>query len=97
MVLKSGIPQKNADYVARNVGGEVILVPIRHRVEELDNVFVMRDVGAFVWEMIDGTTSVAGIAEKVVDTYDVSAEQAARDVDDLMTSLELEGIVSWRS
>ena len=95
MVLSSGILRKNSDHVARNVGGEVILVPIRNRVEDLDNVFVMRDVGAYVWGMIDGANSVAEIVQRVVGAYDVSVEQAARDMDELIASLEQEGIVSW--
>lgn len=92
--MRSGIPRKAPGHVARNIGNEVVIVPIRQRVEDLASVFVLRDAGAHVWELIDGTASVDRIATRVASDYRIASERAARDVDEFLASLEAEGIVA---
>lgn len=41
---------------------------------------VVNEVGAFVWELINGQNSVDSIVQQLVDNYDVSADQARADV-----------------
>lgn len=79
--------------VTRRIAGETILVPVAGRVGDLDAVYTLNDVGSFIWELIDGRRSVQEIAEEVGSVYEVSVQQAATDVDELLRALESKGLV----
>ena len=82
----------DAKFVTRRIGAETILVPLTGDVADLDAVYTLNEVGAFVWDLIDGRRSAQAIAEAVTAEYDVVLEQAVRDVDELLTTLEAKGM-----
>lgn len=79
-------------FVTRSIAGETILVPVTGNVADLDSVYTLNEVGSFIWRLIDGRRSAQAIAEAVTDEYDVALEQAALDVDELLTALEAKGL-----
>lgn len=79
--------------VTRRIAGETILVPVAGDVGDLESVYTLNDVGSFVWDLIDGQRSAQAIAEAVCADYDVALEQAAPDVDELLTALTSKGLV----
>jgi coenzyme PQQ synthesis protein D (PqqD) len=79
-------------FVTRRIAGETILVPVTGTVADLNAVYTLNDVGSFIWHLIDGRRSAQAIAEAVSAEYDVSLEQAAQDVDELLTTLEAKGL-----
>src|SRR2546425_10681221 len=84
-----GAPEK---FVTRRIAGETIIVPVAGDVADLDAVYTLNEVGSFIWQLIDGRRSAEAIAEAVSAEYDVALEQAARDVDELLTTLEGKGL-----
>jgi coenzyme PQQ synthesis protein D (PqqD) len=78
-------------FVTRRIAGETILVPVTGHVAELDSIYTLNEVGSFIWHLIDGRRSGQAIAEAVSAEYDVTLEQALRDVDELLTTLEAKG------
>lgn len=79
-------------FVTRRIADETILVPITGTVADLSAVYTLNDVGSFVWHLIDGRRSAQTIADAVSAEYDVTLEQAAQDVDELLTTLEASGL-----
>lgn len=73
--------------VARRIGQEVILVPIRNDVGDLENIFTLNEVASAIWEMIDGKTTVGEIAARIIEEYEVGPEQAGADVIGFMEQL----------
>lgn len=55
-------------------------------------VFRLNETGLFVWERIDGTNTVAGIAEDVARAYDIAPDRALRDTAALLNSLRQTGL-----
>jgi hypothetical protein len=78
--------------VTRRIAGETILVPVAGDVADLDAIYTLNEVGSFIWHLVDGRRSALAIAEAVSTEYDVTLEQAARDVDELLTALEAKGL-----
>jgi len=76
------------DVVCRRVGNESILVPIRQNVGDLDYIYTLSDVAARIWELLDGSRSVDAVISAVCEEYDVSRDQAASDVAELVSDLE---------
>ncbi len=72
---------------SRKIVDEVILVPLRDSVAEMENLYSLNEVGARVYELVDGKRSVRDIYAVIVDEFDVSAEQAEADVSQFVEQL----------
>jgi hypothetical protein len=87
-------PIKRVDgIVHRDVAGEVFLVPIRGHLAELNDLFVLNDVGAWVWERLDGERSAEDLVVEMVSEFDVTEEQATTDIDGFVVQLREAGLV----
>ena len=84
-----------AGVVARNVGGETVLVPTRADVASFDRIFVLSRVGAFLWPLLDGTRDRDELCRLVRERYAVPADaDVARDVDHFLAELAQRGLVN---
>ena len=68
------------EVVRRSVAGEILLIPIRGRVADLQRIFAVDPVGDFVWQRLDGMASLREIAEALCGAFDVDPEAAEADV-----------------
>jgi Mrp family chromosome partitioning ATPase len=84
---------KEKELVTRDVAGEEIIVPIKGHVGDLDGVFTLNEVGAMIWRLIDGQTTVRQLMEAVRNEYDVEVPEAEKDVVDFLRSLEDAGLI----
>lgn len=85
--------RKKGEFVTRSIAGETLVVPVRGHVGDLDAIYNLNDVGAFIWEQIDGRKSVSQVAEAVRGEFDVAPEQAERETSEFIAALEAAGIV----
>jgi hypothetical protein len=68
------------DFIFRRIADELILVPIRQRVGDLQSIYTLSPVAAQIWEWLDGTNSIETIAQRLTEEFDVSTEVATTDV-----------------
>ena len=71
---------KDEAIVARRIGDEFILVPIRQRAGEVDSIYALNEVGARVWELLDGQTPLGQIRDALVQEFEVGPEEAEADL-----------------
>ena len=86
-VQGSGVYRRSPDVVCRQVGHESILVPIRHNVGNLDFVYTLSPVAARIWALLDGSRSIAAVADELCSEFDVDHETAAADIARLVADL----------
>lgn len=85
--------QKNPDLVFRKIADEVILVPIRQNVGDLDSIYTLNKVATRIWELTDGKMKVKDIKDKIVEEFEINSEEAEEDLIELLQNLEkIEGI-----
>ncbi|MGE0452513.1 MAG: PqqD family protein [Vicinamibacteria bacterium] len=65
--------------VGRRIADEYVLVPIVGRGAEIDGIFNLNGVGAFIWERLDGRRDGAAIVAELCARYAVAAPAAERD------------------
>ena len=81
--------------VARNVGGETVLVPTRADVASFDRIFVLSRVGAFLWPLLDGTRDRDELCRLLRERYSVPVgADVARDVDAFLAELSQRGLLA---
>lgn len=83
----TSIYARNDNVVSRKIVDELILVPVRKSVAEMETLYTLNEVGARVYELIDGERAVGTIAEVIVDEFDVTPEQAQTDVREFIDQL----------
>jgi hypothetical protein len=74
--------------VSRTIGGQCVLVPIAERGADLDSIFNLNRVAAFVWENLDGKRTAADLVEAVVQRFEVDRERAEADTLELLETLQ---------
>lgn len=82
MVLK-----KREDVVTREIAGETILVPIRGKLVDMQKIFCLDPVAAFIWEHLDGRRTLAAVRDAVLDKFDVQQERAEADIQEFVAQL----------
>jgi len=84
---------KDGAIVARRIGDEFILVPIHQKAGDVDCIYTLNEVGASVWELLDGQTPLADIRDAIVQEFDVSHEEAEADLVAFVQQLERVGAI----
>jgi len=79
----------SANAVARKVGGETVLLDL-----ESGTYFGLNAVGSFIWALIEKEPrSLASLAEAVAADFDVTRDEALRDITALAQSLAEHGLL----
>ena len=84
---------KDPSIVSREFVGEVILVPIRQNVGDLESIYTLNETAAIAWALIDGKHTVEQISDQIVSEYDVAEEQAEVDMLELIAQLNKIGAI----
>ncbi len=89
----SAVLQKNPSFVSRKIVDEVILVPISHKVGEIDCLYALNEVGARIWDLIDGDRSLKELRDVIVAEFEVSETEAQEDLAVLIEQLKEIGAI----
>ncbi len=79
---------KDPSIVARQIAGEMILVPIRQNVGDLESIYLLNETALFAWQQLDGTHTLAEIRDQVIQEFEVDETQAGQDLLELIADLE---------
>lgn len=94
--MMNAIFEKSPMMVSRKIGEECLLVPIRREAADLEKIYTLNEVAAFIWEQIDGTRSVQQLVATVLDSFDVTVDEARRDVIEYLELLSRIGAIVSR-
>ena len=85
--------KRNDNFVYRKIEKETLLVPIKDNVGDMGCIYNLNEVGAFIWEHLDGRKSLETIKENILDEFDTSPDIAVEDLNDFLTQLkEIEAV-----
>ena len=86
--------KRNGNFVYRQIENETILVPIKDNVGDMNCIYNLNEVGAFIWENIKCKNSIADIKNMVLSEFEVSDSQAETDLNEFVDDLrQIEAIV----
>ncbi|MGD0612279.1 MAG: PqqD family protein [Anaerolineales bacterium] len=76
------------DVVAREIEGELILVPLAAGIGDLeDELYTLNDTGKEIWGRLDGVRSLRQIATELANEYGAPTAEIQRDVTGLVGEL----------
>jgi hypothetical protein len=91
-LVKKGVKYtQNPDFIYRKIVEEMILVPIHKDTADLNSIFTLNEVGAYLWEHLAEPASFEDLKASLLGEYDVSAETAEADLVQFLGDLEAYG------
>lgn len=75
------------ELLKREVGGEAFLVPLGKTVYDSNGLFVLTELGAFIWDLLPEADSADQILEKILLAYEVEEAVARADLEDFLNKL----------
>jgi len=92
-----GCPRSNESVITRVIAGETWLVPISGQLADLEQIYSLNEVGAFIWGHLNGKTSMSTIHGLLTDNFDVTASEAEDDLLQLVQGLAETGLIDQAS
>ena len=94
MSVSEEIYRQDDSIVSRRIEDEVILVPIRQNVADLESIYTLSEVGAYIWEQVDGRRTTAEILPLIVEGFEVTEEEAQKDLKEFIEQLSSIGAIT---
>jgi capsid portal protein len=85
--------KRNQSVVSRKIEGELVIVPIRSGVGDLNSLYTLNPVGSVLWEFMNDEHTVTEMVQRVCDEFEVTAAQAQTDIETFLDSLLGEQLV----
>jgi len=75
-------------FVARQVGNEMILVPITNNVAQMSELFTLNETAMFIWENTTENTTIEEIEKGITDTFTIDSKTAREDIETFLNQIE---------
>ena len=85
--------KKREEIVTREIAGDTILVPIRGRLADMQNIFSLNPVADYIWRQLNGEKSVEEIGSEILEKYDMKKEEVDKDLSEFIANLIKEDLI----
>ena len=87
-VIPDAIYIPSEEVVAREIEGEMIIVPLTAGIGDADDeLFTLNDTGKAIWKQLDGQRSLKNIVENLSSEFESQPGEIERDVTGLVEEL----------
>jgi hypothetical protein len=87
-VSLDGVYVPSHDVVAREIEGELIIVPLAAGIGDMeDELFTLNETGRAIWDRLDGQRVLRDVVEELSAEYEAPAGEIERDVVGMVSEL----------
>jgi hypothetical protein len=87
------VVRESTNCVTRVIVGETLIVPVAGGVADLEAIYTLNEVGSRIWELLTEPISVRRLVDVIQAEYDVSRDDATRDVAEFLEVLRSAGLL----
>jgi len=80
--------------VARAIGQETLIVPVRGGIGDLASIYSLNTIGSLVWEVLANPKNTMELVDLVTTEYEVDWDQAQQDVERFLADLQSVGLIT---
>jgi hypothetical protein len=81
------------DLIKREIAGEFFLVPVGKSMYDSNGLFILTDLGNFIWDLLPNAGGVDDLVQSVLAEYEVDEATARADIQEFLKKLETLGIL----
>lgn len=75
------------ELLKREIGGESFLVPLGKTVYDSNGLFILTELGAFIWDLLPEAEREEDILQRILAEYDVDEKTAREDLAQFLDKL----------
>ena len=79
--------QIKKELIKREIAGDVILVPVGQAVVESNGLFVLNELGGFLWDLLPCAQNTQELTAAVLEAYEVDEATAKADIEEFLQQL----------
>lgn len=87
---------RNPKFIFRQVVDEMVLVPLHKDVGDMDAIYTLNEVGAFLWNRMERPITVPELKSAVMESFDAKPDEVATDLQQFLRAMEECGAVQRR-
>lgn len=80
-------------YILREVAGSNIIVAVGDEAVNFDGIRTLNETGTFLWKKIEEGIDKQGLADALIEEYEVDNDTAKADVDEFIELLNANGLI----
>lgn len=88
MINLNSVVKPSEKIVPRKTDDEYVLVPVSNNIADMDSVYTLNETGAYIWEKLDGKSTLAEIIVSMQSEFDVDAGTAENDLLSFIKEME---------
>ena len=81
------------ELIKRDIAGEAFLVPLGKSMYDSNGLFILTELGAFIWDLLPEAAGEDDILAAVLAEYEVDEATARADIREFLKKLENLGVV----
>jgi len=85
--------KRNPDYIFRKIVDEIVLIPIHQDVANMDSIFTLNEVGAYIWEKLEKPRTQDSLQTLILDEYDADPQVLITDLGNFLGQLKEFGAI----
>ena len=93
LISKDARFSRNPDFIFRKIVDEYILVPIHRDVADMDCIYTLNPVGAFIWQELEKSSTMEDLKNALLDEYDAEQETIVADLMDFLVEMKSIGAI----
>lgn len=86
---------RSTNFVSREFGEELIVIRVVRDATDMDSIYVLNDVGTYLWQNLDGKT-LEQLVEMTCEEFEVDSNVASVDVSSFVDELVSLRALSFR-
>ena len=84
-------------YAVREIAGEYIAVPVDVSSAAPPQTVLLNETGYFLWTLLQQETTYKNLIHRMTDEFEVSADEAEKDIDEFLSCLEKYNLLETRT
>ena len=77
----------NKELVKRDIAGDTILVPVGKTVYDSNGLFVLNELGSFIWDRLPQAETEEELVNAILEEYEVAEPVAREDLNKFLAKL----------
>lgn len=78
----------NPEFMARDIAGELVLVPVGSAAKENQGLITCNELGAFIWHKLEQETTLEDLVQEILKEYEVEEATARADAEEFLAKLK---------
>lgn len=78
----------NPEFIARDIAGELVLVPIGTAAKNYGGLITCNEVGAFIWKKLENGKTMDELVNAILNEFEIDEKTAREDAEEFVGKLK---------